>query len=272
VFSRLFALVVLLALVAAGLYFWKGGPSGFKIQGLGDVGEKIEDAKVLASAKAALGLNRTLKPYAIAVSVEAAVATLRGEVPSEGVRQQAEAVVAAVPGVKQVVNHLQVSAKAAATETSPGRSLGESLDDGTLEVQARLALSLRKELQGTDITVKVFRKELTLGGEVVSAEQRTVALATARDVAGVENVVDRIRLGRGGTKDQAQPSPRAAEAAEAALRSNPNLKNYNLTVADLGGHLVVRGRVRTGAERDLAGLLAQGAASVPVENALEIRP
>ena len=47
---------------------------------------------------------------------------------------------------------------------------------------------------------------------------------------------------------------------------------YDLKVQQQGGRLVLTGRVRTGAERDLAGALAQQAASVPVDNAVEVGP
>jgi hypothetical protein len=39
-----------------------------------------------------------------------------------------------------------------------------------------------------------------------------------------------------------------------------------------GGRLVLRGTVRSGAEKDLAAALAREAAGRPVENAVEIRP
>ena len=65
----LFALVVLLALIAAGIYFWKLAPGGLKPNSFGEVCEKLEDAKTTALVKAALTLNRSLKPYGIAASV-----------------------------------------------------------------------------------------------------------------------------------------------------------------------------------------------------------
>ena len=97
---RLFALVVLLAIVGAGLYLWSlrhaGGATlgasarelGSDARGLGAqakdklgaVGQSIEDAKIAASVKAVLSLNRNLHPYSIEVASENGVVTLRGRV------------------------------------------------------------------------------------------------------------------------------------------------------------------------------------------------
>ena len=63
----------------------------------------------------------------------------------------------------------------------------------------------------------------------------------------------------------------ARAAAEAAIRANPNLKGNEIVVERRDGRLVIRGSVRSGAERDLAGLLAREAARQPVDNALEVR-
>jgi osmotically-inducible protein OsmY len=266
VLSRLFALFLLLALIAAGLYFWKVAPGGLRLEGFGQVGDKLKNTKMTAEVKTALALNRTLKPYGLDASVENGVATLRGNVPSEDVKRLADSVVAAVPGVTQVVSHVRIAPEKAVPTGAPDRSIGESLDDGSLEVQVRLAFSLRKDLEGTDLTTKVYRRQVTLSGEVASPNQKTVALATAREVPGVEGVVDQIRLK--GEKGSAG----GASAAEAALQGNDNLKGYGLKVVEERGRLVLHGRVRTAAEKDLAGLLTQQAGGLPVENALEIRP
>src|SRR5207247_11289621 len=142
----------------------------------------FEEAKVTGAVKAALRLNRLTKDGAIDVSSEEGIVTLRGEVGSEEARQAADQVAAAVPEVRQVVSHLKVgSVSAPAPE---GRSLGESLDDRALEVGVRLAISLRRELQGSDIEVQAFRRQVTLAGQVKSDAASRVAVQTARDTQG----------------------------------------------------------------------------------------
>jgi len=266
VLKRLLALVALLALVTAGLYYSNLLPAGILPGKLEGIGQHLEDAKVTGSVKAALRLNRHTRSGRIDVSSEDEVVTLRGEVGSDEARTAAERLAGAVPHVRQVVNHLKVVVPRA--PEGEGRSLGESLDDRALEVEVRLALSLRRELAGSDIEVKAFRRQITLTGEVGSEAARRVAVETARDTAGVAGVEDGLRL-RGLPR---RPEPGGREAAQQALAASPHLSKYSLRVVEEEGRLVLRGRVRTGAEKDLAGLLARDAASGPVENALQIRP
>jgi hypothetical protein len=259
--KRLFALIVLLALVGGALYYYWGLPSGDRGR-LGVVGHRLQDAKVTASVRAALALNRHLRPCPIEVATENGVVTLRGQVPAPDLSDLAGRVAGAVPEVVQVVNHLQLVAGPTAS-VPEARTIGENLDDRSLEVQVRLALSLRRELGGTDITVSVFRRQVTLSGDVAREAQREVALEAARAVSGVSGVTDDIKV-----RGEATPAGRVG--AESAIRANPNLAPYGLKVEEERGKLVLRGRVRTGAEKDLAGLLARQGAGGPVENALQI--
>lgn len=260
--KRLFALVLLLAFVAGGLYYWKAGAGGLDAKALGRVGQAWRDTRTTAAVKTAFALNRHLKPLRVAVSTEDGVVTLRGDVPGDELRARAEQVAGAVPGVRQVVDHLRV-APGSAPGGPDGRSVGESLDDEAIAVQVRLALSLRRELEGADLAVRAFRRQVTLRGELARKEQRVVAVETARATAGVEGVTDETRVRAGGAD---------APAVQRALRANPNLAPYRLEVREEGGRLVLRGRVRTSAEKDLAGLLAREAAGVPIENVLQIHP
>ena len=265
--KRLFALVVLLALVAVALHHSRMLPTGFLPGDLGAVGERLEDARVTASVKAALRLNRLTRDAPVEVASENGVVTLRGQVPGEAAREAATRLAGAVPDVRQVVSHLAIVPSVPPPE---GRSLGESLDDRALEVEVRLALKLRRELAGSDVEVTAFRRAVTLGGVVPTEAARLIAVETARDTAGVEGVEDGLRVAGEGPRDR--PPPGGRQAAERALRENRHLARYSLEVGEEGGRLVLRGRVATGAEKDLAGLLARDAAGGPVENALQIRP
>jgi osmotically-inducible protein OsmY len=100
---------------------------------------------------------------------------------------------------------------------------------------------------------------------VARPEQKRIALAVARETANVESVNDQISAGGG----EASALDRRA-AVEKALRSNPNLAAYRLTVREEAGHIVVAGRVRNATEKDLAGLVAREAAGQPVDNAIAV--
>jgi osmotically-inducible protein OsmY len=189
---RLFGLIVLLALVAGGLYYYKGRGVGSEAPSLGALGRELKDTAVTGSVKAAFELNRTLKPLPIHVSTEAHVVTLKGDVPNAEAKAMALRVAAAVPDVREVVDHLQVNG-GPAESPRPERTVSERVDDEALEVQVRLALSLNRGLKGKDIKVEVFKRAVTLSGDLAGA-QRKAAVEIARETPGVSGVTDRIRV------------------------------------------------------------------------------
>jgi osmotically-inducible protein OsmY len=271
VLRRLFALVVLLALLAAGLYYLKLLPAGFVPKDLGFFGQRLQEARLTTAVKAALRLNRLTTDGRIDVSSEEGVVTLRGEVGSGAAAEAAARVAGAVPDVKQVVSHVKVVASPPPPGVE-GRSLGENLDDHALEVGVRLALSLRRDLGGSDIEVRAFRRQVTLSGEVGSDAARQVAVQTARETAGVTGVKDDLRLGGSPSPSSLPEGGPDVAAVRSALRANPSVGEYGIEVALEEGRVVLRGRVRTKAEKELAGLVARDAARGPVENALQIHP
>jgi osmotically-inducible protein OsmY len=271
---RFLAFVALLALAAGAVYYWRTQPPAerapLRPESLGQVGQKLRDTALAGQVKAALELDRSLNALPIEIDVQKGQVTLDGRVADESQKQRAEAVAGAVPDVRGVVNRLEVDPDAGA-QAEPGRSLGESLDDTKLEVQLRLAFSLRRELSGTDLAVSSYRREVTLAGEVASEAQRGLAVEVAMHTDGVAGVIDQIRV-RG---VESAPAPSGADrraAVERALAANVNLARYLLTVDTKDGRLVLKGKVRSGAERDLAGLLARDAAGGEVENAIVVAP
>ena len=235
---------------------------------LSEAGRELKDAKVTASVKTALSLNRSLRPYSIDVSSEGGVVTLTGRVGNSEERARAEQVAAAVPDVTRVVDQIQVGGGASAP--SSGRSLGQRFDDEKIEVGVRLALSLNKDLHGTDVTAQAYRGELTLGGEVATEAQHQEALRIARDTASVSRVVDNVRVRAAAGGGTGSATERAA-AAQRALKANPHLSGFRLEVVEEGDRLVLKGAVRTPVEKDLAIAIAREAAGGNVEDGVEVR-
>jgi osmotically-inducible protein OsmY len=191
---RLFGLIVLAALVFAGLYYWKGRTPHLETpKSLHEVGRTLEDTAVTGAVKTAFGLNRILKPLPLEVHTEDHVVTLRGDVPRKEMKDTAERVAAAVPDVRQVVNHIQVTG-GAEESPRPDRSLTQTLDDQALAVQVRLALSLNRDLKGASLEVEAFKQGVTLSGRAQKDSQRALALQVARDTPGVSNVTDHIQI------------------------------------------------------------------------------
>ena len=98
-----------------------------------------------------------------------------------------------VPDVAGVLNQIQANPGAVPLPVDE-RTLGQSLDERTLQMQVKLALSLNRDLKGSDIQVGVDRREVTLSGDVATPAQRDRALGTARDTSSVGSVVDRLRV------------------------------------------------------------------------------
>jgi hyperosmotically inducible protein len=257
-------MLVLVVLIGGGLYYWRLGEAGLPApESLDELGERLQDVTIVGRVKGALALNRKLAPYPIEVEAVGGRVSLRGSVPDASLRELAGSIVEAVPEVEGVDNALRV-AGATASDSDADRTLGESLDDQKLAVQVRLAFSLNRELKGTEIEVHSFRREVTLSGFVDRPEQRPLAVAIARDVPDVSGVRDRIRL-----RGEGEPGP--AERARRAIEASPHLDATAIEVREDGGRVVLTGSVRTGAERELAGLLARDSAERPVDNRLDVR-
>jgi osmotically-inducible protein OsmY len=71
--------------------------------------ETSEDAALTAKVKTAFTLSRRVPSSRIDVDSQGGVVTLRGDVPSEDARKQAESIARDVPGVQEVQNHLFVA-------------------------------------------------------------------------------------------------------------------------------------------------------------------
>jgi hyperosmotically inducible periplasmic protein len=189
-FIRLIVFLIVLALIGGGVYyytklhpekaFWKDGASAVK--------DKVATLSLAAQVKAALSLRESLKALDIEVSAEKDVVTLRGKVPSGEASKSVEGVASSVPGVRQVVNFLEVDATAGRKAESDGRSIGEKLDDEALELKVRAAFRLDKTLAEAGFEVKVLRRAIQLSSSAATADQKKRALEVARSVEGVAKV------------------------------------------------------------------------------------
>ena len=274
-------LIVIGLLAAAFIYFRKPGtpvpqmPALSEVkETLGQVGDKIRETKTAGSVKTALELDRDLQPYSFDVSSDANdVVVLKGAVASDELRRRAGQIAAAVPGVARVDNQVGLGGPSATTSATD-RSVGENFDDKALEAKVHLAFSLNKDLKGTDLSVSAFKRAVTLSGQVDTATQRSLAVEIAQRVTGVASVTDQVGV-RGAAPAASPAAPdavSAARAAETAVRAHASLASYSLTVAAEEGRLVLRGQVKTAAEKELAALVARDAAGRPVDNIIEIRP
>ncbi|MEO5762552.1 MAG: BON domain-containing protein [Vicinamibacteria bacterium] len=196
-FFRFIRLILVLAvLVAAGaaIYYymarhperapWKEGAAAVR--------DKMATVTLSAQVRAAIGLRESLKNLSIDVSSEKDVVTLRGKVPNAETAKTVETTAASVPGVRQVVNFLEIDAasgvKAAGADD---RSMGEKLDDEALELKVRAAFKLDKELSNASFEIKSIRKVIQISSATANPDQKKRAATVAQSVEGVVSAESR---------------------------------------------------------------------------------
>ena len=185
---RLFFVVVVLVLLGGAVYYYQRNPDKAPWKrGVASVQEKVETVKLGAEVRAALSLRESLKNLDISVSAEKDVVTLRGRVPSAEVLKTVESVASSVPGVRQVVNFLEIDNTAGTTgaPASDDRTIGERVDDEALELKVRAAFKLDKVLADAGFEVKAMRRMIRLTAPSATAEQKKRALDVARSIEGV---------------------------------------------------------------------------------------
>ncbi len=122
--KRLFGLLVMLGLAAAGLYYWRArGEPPIRLDGvdldrirvpktlpkpLEAVKDRLHDEKLALQVKLALSLNRRLKGLDLDVEVTDGKARLSGEVRTRQQKELALAVVRDVPAVSSVTDAVHV--------------------------------------------------------------------------------------------------------------------------------------------------------------------
>ena len=132
------------------------------------------------------------------------------------------------------------------------RSIGQKLDDAAVGAKVMAALALHKDLKDIDLGIRVRGGTVYLEGEVKSPAQAETARRRVLTVDGVERVESFLRV-----PEAEESAGELAARIEAALTGNENLSPYRLRATLRNGTLVLEGEVATGAERDLAGMLAE---------------
>ncbi len=186
---RFFFILVVLALLGAAVFYYQKNPDQAPWKGgVASVQEKVGTVKLGAEVRAALSLRESLKNLDISVSAEKDVVTLRGKVPNAEVSKTVEGVAASVPGVRQVVNFLEIDRAAGAPVSGDDRTIGERVDDEALELKIRAAFKLDRALAAAGFEVKAMRRVISLSSSSATAEQKKRALEVARSIEGVASV------------------------------------------------------------------------------------
>jgi osmotically-inducible protein OsmY len=193
------------------------------------------DSDIKRDVEAELQSDPSIDATDIAVAVKNGVVTLSGFVPFFLDKLEAVAAAKRVAGVVGLANDLEVRLPLSDKRPDP-----EIARDAVAAVKTQLPFSWQQ------IKVIVDKGWVTLEGQVEWNYQREEAERAVRRVKGVTGVINTILL-----KPRVEPSE-IKRKIEEAFRRSAEIDASRITVETNGGEVVLRGSVRSWAERQEA--------------------
>ena len=158
------------------------------------------------------------------------------------------------------------------------RDAGDTVKDAWITTQVQAKYFMSPDIKGRNIDVDTANGVVTLSGHVQSAQERQQALAKAREVSGVTNVVDKLTIvPEGKSVGTTGEWPRARDKAGAAVDRlgteisdtwittkiqskyflDADVKGLSIDVTTNTGVVTLAGQVNSAAERQKAISLAK---------------
>jgi osmotically-inducible protein OsmY len=203
-----------------------------------------------------LRLDASLQPNEISILVKDGIAILSGCTDSANKKYAAEQVAKRIAGVKGVVNDIQVC--------MPGARVGTDADIAHAAVQVlerRVSLSLDR------VKIVVSNGWVRLEGDVDRYDQCEEAEEVVRELIGVTGVTNLILV-----KPTMWPEHIKARIEEAFKRT-AQIDAQRIVVETCDGTVILRGRVRSWAERSEVWRVVWRTPGVTsIENLIEVTP
>jgi osmotically-inducible protein OsmY len=212
------------------------------------------DEEIQKDVLAELKWDAQVQPNEIGVAVKDGVVTLTGWVDSYLKKWAAEDAAHRVSGVRAVANEIEVKL---ATERT----------DADIAAAAVRALEWDSSVPADKIKVTVSKGWVTLRGEVEWQYQKEDAERIVRRLSGVKGVSNLITI-----KPSVTPAE-LKEKIEDALVRNAEIDADRITVEVQGGKAILKGTVRSWAEREAAERAAWSAPGITsVDNRIQVEP
>jgi hyperosmotically inducible protein len=145
-------------------------------------GTHLDDAVITTKVKTALMTDSAAKGSGTSVDTRKGEVLLSGFVDSQAQADREVQLAKAVEGVQSVQNKLMIKdGKATA---------GNVLDDSVITVKVKSALLADDKTRGTEFAVNSNKGVVQLSGYVDSADEQARATSVARNVEGVQSVVN----------------------------------------------------------------------------------
>lgn len=187
-----------------------------RAQATRDTSTMVSDAWITTQIYAKFFAAPDIKARNIDVETVSGVVTLRGTIQSGAERSQAVAKAKGTDGVKQVVDKLTLpqaekppAGDAHEKERAPSNAeqvkaqartaadrVGKEISDTLITTKVQAMYFLDKDVKGMDIAVTTKGTVVTLTGTVPTEATRQKAVADARSIEGVSQVVDKITIKR----------------------------------------------------------------------------
>src|SRR2546421_6465990 len=192
------------------------------------------DEQIQREVQAELEWDARIRSTEIGVAVKDGVVTLTGWVDSYAKKLAAERAAHRVRGVKAVANDIEVRLPSFAERT-----------DADIAAEAIRALAWDALVPAERIEVTVSRGVVTLRGEVEWEFEKRAAQRAVRQLAGVRDVINNIRV-----RPPVSPSPeRLTQQIHDALVRSAETDAERIKVELQGDKIILRGTVRSWAER-----------------------
>jgi hyperosmotically inducible periplasmic protein len=214
----------------------------------------VTDDRIEISAKKSYVFKFYLKGDGINVQSKDGVVTLTGTVFGESNKSLARETVASLPGVISVDNKLGVKGEVPGVYT-----------DAWLIAKVKSTLWFHRSMNGTETEVLAKERIVTLRGEATSAAQKDLATEYAKDVEGVNNVINEMTVlpaamkpGKKTMSEKMNSMSASIDDASITALVKTTLQNHhstsalNTTVETKEGVVELGGKAGNTAEKDMA--------------------